>query len=231
MALNDFARLAERGQDQRGRPGDRRVDDRVEPGHVARRAQHVGVVDRRQRRAHGAQIVEAGDEALGDLDQRLGRAGGQRVDRGLGAQAAHQRLAAADDLGEHDRVRLVEVAMDQALQAPGLAVERDQQLLRLPDLAQLDPGAAQGLGAVPDQEQEDQRQRRVEDGDAEDAPAHRQARAWRAAGRCARRARAPPCGRRAPGRRTPGPPMAPPQGMSRMRSTRDLIFGSVSVRS
>ena len=76
----------------------------------------------------------------------------------------------------------------------------------MPYLAQLDAGAAQGLARRPrSRHRKMSANAELRAASDEDAPAHRQARAWRAAGRRARRARVaavrpPSDGRRAPSR-------------------------------
>jgi hypothetical protein len=169
--VEGLARLAQRRADQGIGALGRGVDDGVKAGHVAGRAQHLGVVGLRDGGAHGTQVVEAADEALGDLDERAGRLGDHRIEGRLRAEPRGQGFAPADDLGEHAGAGLVEVAVNEALQPARLAVEGEKEPLRFPGLAQLAPGGAQLLGAVEDQDQEDQAEGRVDDRDAENAPA------------------------------------------------------------
>ena len=97
---------------------------------------------------------------------------GSAAARGL--EDVEHGLAPALDLLQQVRLRLVEVAMDQALQAHGLALERHQQPIRLARLAQIVPGRGQAPGAVPDQRGEQQHHGGIETGDRHDAPADRQ---------------------------------------------------------
>ena len=149
-----LARLAERGPDQRVAVAGRALDDRVEPGHVARRRQHLFVVGLGNRRLHRAQFAKAVKEFAGDALELLDRPRQHRVGRGARGQRAQHGLAQQQDLREQFRARLVDVAMDQVLQPAGFAFQQRQDLVGLPHLADVVPGRAEHLRAVPDQDGE-----------------------------------------------------------------------------
>jgi hypothetical protein len=80
----------------------------------------------------------------------------------------------AEDFGEHLLARLVDVAVDQILQAAGFAFQEDQELVGFAHPADVVPGAAEHVGAVPDQRRENHGDGRVESGDQQQAPPDRQ---------------------------------------------------------
>ncbi len=120
-----LARLRQRRPDQASREPDRAVDDGVEPGDVARGLEHLVLVGARDARLRSPRRSSkpARNFSVASTSP-LDRAGEHRVDRGAVAQRGQQRLAQQRDLGEHFRVGLIEIAMDQVLQAPGLALQR-----------------------------------------------------------------------------------------------------------
>ena len=70
--------------------------------------------------------------------------------------------------------RLIDVAVDQVLQAAGLAFEQNQKLVGFAHRSHVVPGAAENVGAVPDKRGQNESDRRVERGDREQAPPDRQ---------------------------------------------------------
>ena len=120
-----------------------------------------------------AQFAEAVEEALGDALELLDRSRQHRVGRGARGQRAEHRFAQQQDLGEQFRARLVDVAMDQVLQAAGFALQQRQDLVGLPHLPHVVPGRAEHLGAVPDHGGQHHDDGRVQRGDRQDAPADR----------------------------------------------------------
>ncbi len=169
-----LARLAERRPEQRVAFADRAFDDGVEPGHLLGGLEHVVFVGLLDRGLDLANLAEALQKPLGHRAQFVGRAGQDRIDRAAVAQRAEHLAVQAQDLGEDLGARLVDVAMDQVLQPARLALERDQQLVGFPHLADVLPGAAEHVGAVPDQRRENDRDRGVQRRDRQQAPADRQ---------------------------------------------------------
>ena len=127
------------------------LDDRIEPGHVPGRAQHLLLIGLGDGRLHRAQFAEAVEEAVGDVFELLHRSRQHRVVRGARGQRAEHRFAQQQDLGEQFGARLVDVAMDQVLQPAGFAFQQRQDLVGFPHLPDVVPGRAEHLGAVPDQ--------------------------------------------------------------------------------
>ncbi len=168
-----LAGFAERGPDQRVAMPGGALYDRIKPGHVLGRAEHLVFIGLGDFRLHRAQFAKAVEEAAGDVFEPLDRSRQHRVVRGARGQGAEHRFAQQQDLGEQLRTRLVDVAVDQVLQAAGFAFQRCQDLVGFPDLADIVPGRAQHLGAVPDQDREHDHDGRVEGGDRQDAPADR----------------------------------------------------------
>ncbi len=78
------------------------------------------------------------------------------------------------DLGEHLLVGLIDVAVDEVLQPAGLAFEQDQQLVGFAHPADLAPGVAERVGAVPDQRRQDDGDGAVERRQQEQPPPDRQ---------------------------------------------------------
>ena len=146
-----LARLAERGPDQRVAMAGGAFDDGIEAGHVPGRALHLLLIGLGDGRLHAAQLAEAVEEAVGGALQLLDRARQHRVLGGAVGQRAQHRLAQQQDLGEQVRARLVDVAVDQIVQPPGLAFEQRQNPVGLAHLAHVVPGRAEHLRAVPDQ--------------------------------------------------------------------------------
>ncbi len=101
----------------------RALDDRVEPGHVPGGGQHLVLIGFRNGCLDAAQFAEAVEETLGDAFKVLDRSRQHRVGRRARGEGAEHRLAQQQDLGEQFRARLVDVAMDQVLQAAGLALQ------------------------------------------------------------------------------------------------------------
>ena len=155
-----LAGFSERRPDQRVAMAGRALDDGIKPGHVLGRRQHLLLIGLGDGRLHGAQFAEAVEEAVGDALELLHRSRQHRIGRGARGQRAEHRLAQQQDFGEQFRARLVDVAVDQVLQAAGLAFEQRQDLVGLAHLPHVVPGRAQHLGAVPDQRGQHQRRPR-----------------------------------------------------------------------
>ena len=148
-------------------------DDRVKAGHVPGRPQHLLLIGLGDGGLHGAQLAEAVEEVVGDALQLLHRARQHRVGRGARGQRAEHGLAQQQDLGEQLRARLVDVAVDQVLQAAGFAFQQRQDPVGFAHLADVVPGRAEHLRAVPDQRGEHQHDGGVQCGNRQDAPADR----------------------------------------------------------
>ena len=149
------------------------LDDGVEPGHVPGGALHLLLIGLGDGGLHAAQLAEAVEEAVGGALQLLDRARQHRVLGGAVGQRAQHRLAQQQDLGEQVGARLVDVAVDQVLQPPGLAFEQRQDAVGLAHLAHVVPGRAEHLGAVPDHRHQHHHHGGVQRGDRQDAPADR----------------------------------------------------------
>ena len=85
----------------------------------------------------------------------------------------HQVFAQIGDLVQQLDIGLREVAMDEALQADGVAFELAQQPVGLAGLPQLVARGGEHLRAIPDDGREHDDHDRVERRDREDAPADR----------------------------------------------------------
>ena len=149
------------------------LDDGVEPRHVPGRALHLLLIGLGDGRLHAAQLAKAVEEAVGGALQLLDRARQHRVLGGAVGQRAQHGLAQQQDLGEQVRARLVDVAVDQVLQAPGLAFEQRQDPVGFAHLAHVVPGRAQHLRAVPDHRHQHDHHGGVQRRDRQDAPADR----------------------------------------------------------
>ena len=145
-----LAGFSERGPDQGVAVPGGALDDRIEPGHVARRGQHLVLIGFRNGGLDAAQFAEAVEEALGDAFELLHRSRQHRVGRGARGEGAEHGLAQQQDLGEQLGARLVDVAMDQVLQPAGFALQQRQNLVGFPHLPHVVPGRTEHLGAVPD---------------------------------------------------------------------------------
>ena len=137
------------------------LDDRIKPGHLPRRGQHLLLVGFGNGGLDAAQFAKTVEEAIGDALEFLHRSRQHRVGRGPRGQGAQYRLAQQQYLGEQLRARLVDVAVDQILQAAGFALQERQDLVGFPHLANIVPGRAEHLGAVPDHRGEHHHDRRV----------------------------------------------------------------------
>ena len=169
-----LARLSERGQQQGVAPADGALDDGVEPGHLPGRLEHLVLVGMRDRGLHLAHLAEALQEPFGHPAQLVGRPRHDGIDGAAVAQGAEDLAVQPQDFGEHLLARLIDIAMDQVLQAARLAFELDQQLVGFAHLPHFVPGAAEHVGAVPDQRGEDDGDDDIERGDREQAPPDRQ---------------------------------------------------------
>ena len=149
------------------------LDDRIKPGHVAGRGQYLLLVGLRNGRLDAAQFAEAVEETVGDALKLLHRSRQHRVGRGARGEGARDRFAQQQYLGEQFRTRLVDVAMDQVLQAAGFALQQRQNLVRLPYLPDVVPGRTEHLSAVPYHGGQHHDDRRVQRGNRQDAPADR----------------------------------------------------------
>jgi hypothetical protein len=131
----------------------------------------VGLRDRGLDLTH---LAEALQEALGHRAQLVRRSRKHRVDCAAIAQRAQNLAMQPEDLGQHLLAGLIDVAMDQVLQAARLALQLDQELVGFAHLADIVPGAAENIGAVPDQRREDHRNRGIERRHRQQAPPDRQ---------------------------------------------------------
>ena len=148
-------------------------DDRIQPGHVLGRSQHLVLIGFRNRGLDRAQLAEAVEEFIGDALEFRDRSRQHRVGRGARGQRAQHRLAQQQDLREQFRARLIDVAMDQVLQAAGFAFQQRQDLVGFPHLPHVVPGRTEHLGAVPDHGGQHHDDGRIQRGDRQDAPADR----------------------------------------------------------
>jgi hypothetical protein len=101
------------------------------------------------------------------------RTGKHRIGRGARGQRAEHRFPQQEDFRKQLRARLIDVAMDQVLQAAGLALHHRQDLVGLANLADFIPGAVQPPRAGPDHRCERQHDGGVQCRDRQDAPADR----------------------------------------------------------
>ena len=192
-----FPRLRERRPDQRRLLARAVLHDGVEAGHLMHRLEHLVLVGGGDRALDVAQVAEAADEPLGRLHQGLRRALEDRIGGGMHLQRRQHGLAQIRDLLQQLDIGLREVAVDEALQADGIAFELGQQPVGIARLPQLVARGRQHARAVPDDGREDDDHDGVERGDREDAPAdrqlpHRMVRARRAGTSCGRPAPMPP---------------------------------------
>ena len=168
-----LAGFSERRPDQRVAVSGGALDDRVEPGHVLGRPQHLLLIGLGDRGLHRAQFAKSVEEAVGDVFELLHRPRQHRIGRGARGQRAEHRFAQQQDLGEQFRARLIDVAMDQVLQAAGFAFQARQDLVGFPHLPDILPGRTEHLGAVPDQRGQHHDDGGIQCRDRQDAPADR----------------------------------------------------------
>ena len=168
-----LAGFSQRGPDQGVAVPGGALDDRIEPGHVARRGQHLVLIGLRNGGLDAAQLAKTVEETFGDAFELLHRPRQHRVGRGTRGEGAEHGLAQQQDLGEQLGAGLVDVAMDQVLQPAGFALQQRQNLVGFPHLPHVVPGRTEHLGAVPDHRGQHHDHRRVQRGDRQDAPADR----------------------------------------------------------
>jgi hypothetical protein len=124
-------------------------------------------------RTCSSQLAEAGEEALGDALQLCHRPRQHGIGRRAGIERAEHRLAQQQDLGEQFRAWLIDVAMDQVLQAAGFTLQQRQDLVGFPHPANVVPGRTQNPGAAPDQAGEHQHYCGVQCRNRKNSPADR----------------------------------------------------------
>ena len=167
-----FARFAERRHDQRVALAGA-FDDRIKPAHIAGGGQHLLLIGLGDLALDATHLAEAVEEFFGDAFELLHRAGQHRIGRGAGVERAEHGFAQQQNLREHFRIGLVDVAVNQVLQPAGLALQHREDAVGIADLAHLVPRRRQDPRAVPDHRGEDQHHGRVQGGNRQDAPADR----------------------------------------------------------
>ena len=80
----------------------------------------------------------------------------------------------SQDFRKHLLVRLIDVAVNQVLQAARFALELHEKPVRLAHPSDVIPGAAEHVRPFPYEERENDGHRRVERGDREQTPSDRQ---------------------------------------------------------
>ena len=101
------------------------------------------------------------------------RSGQHRVGRRARGQRAQNRVAQQQNLREKFGARLIDVAMDQVLQAAGLVLEQRQDLVQFAHLPDVVPGRAEHRDAVPYHRDKHDDDGRVQGGDRQNTPADR----------------------------------------------------------
>ncbi len=143
----------------------RAFDDRIKPGHFPGGGQDLLLVGFRNGGLDAAQFAEAVQEALGDALKLLDRSRQHRIGRRAGGKRTENCLAQQQYLREQFGARLIDVTMDQILQAAGFAFQQRQDLVRLAHLPDVVPGRTEHLRAVPDHGGKHDDDRRVQRGD------------------------------------------------------------------